>query len=381
MCALALSFITYTNAKEKNMNESRGKSNVLGLIILFIVLTLFGILLSHFYIMFQANAHDIWVNIVANFVVGLVLATLVWLIKRLMRITNDVMSLIVVIVSLAVILFVMWNMWIVLMIEMGFPPLNNPDMISDMGYMFSTTIDFMLDRGYVAGQLRRFNVAPDGGFIDSLLFFNSNGTWSLNGNQWYGPMLSAVWAGELLVIVAFPIMAAYTSVGLYLTELGAWVQVKLMNYGFSAFDDEELDQIASGDIDVILNKPLEAQGEAMHAVAVCYHKGEPTEFIALYNASWDRDGTLTRGRHIMTVELGLEEIDALDAGLQAINYPEPTAAITTDEDINNEDIDNEAVNNEDINDEDIEESAIPEQATTEFTAPIQPTQQGNEDDE
>jgi len=141
------------------------------------------------------------------------------------------------------------------------------------------------------------------------------------------------------------------------------VQVKLMNYGFSAFDDEELDQIASGDIDVILNKPLEAQGEAMHAVAVCYHKGEPTEFIALYNASWDKDGTLTRGRHIMTVELGLEEIDALDAGLQAINYPDPTSAT------NNEDEDMEEI-------EEIEEiTAQDKQAITE------PTQQGNENDE
>ena len=345
------------------MNESRGKSNWLGLMVLFLVLTPVGILVSHFYIMFQANAHDIWLNIVANFIVGIILATLVWLIKRLMRITNDTMSLIVVIASLAVIVFVMWNMWIVLMMEMGFPPLNNPNMLSDMGYMFGTTIDFMLDRGEISENVRLFRVAQDGGFIEALRFFNANGTWSLNGNQWYGPVLAAVWAGELLVIVAFPIMAAYTSVGLYLTELGAWVQVKLMNYGFSAFDDEELDQIASGDIDVILNKPLEAQGEAMHAVAVCYHKGEPTEFIALYNASWDKDGTLTRGRHIMTVELGLEEIDALDAGLQAINYPDPTSAT------NNEDEDMEEI-------EEIEEiTAQDKQAITE------PTQQGNENDE
>jgi len=226
------------------------------------------------------------------------------------------MSFIVVILSLAVIVFVMWNAWFVLMFEMLYRR-QEIGALSDIGLMISGTRDRI----------------ASGDFFERLRYFNERGTWSLNGNQWYGLVLSAVWAGELFVIVVFPIMVAYASVGLYLAEQGAWVQEKLMNYGFSAFDDEELDRLASGEIDVILQKPLETRGETMNAVAVCYHKGEPTEFIALYKAGWDRDGTLTKGRHLMTVKLGIEKIDELDAGLQAIHYPTAADKITINDEI------------------------------------------------
>jgi len=287
------------------MNEAKKKSNLLGLIVLFVVFTIIGIAISYFYIMFQVNAHDIWLNIIANFVFGLALAATVWIIKRLMRITNDVMSFVLVVLSLAVIMYVMWNMWFVLMLEMLYR-FRDVEVLSDAGRILSYTREMLGESGYFIGRLR---------------YFNERGTWSLNGNQWSGLILAAVWAGEMLVMAVFPLMAAYASVGLYLAEQGAWVQEKLMNYGFSAFDDYELDRLASGDIDVILEKPLETRGEAMNAVAVCYHRGEPTEFIALYKADWDRDGTLSKGRHIMTVKLGIEKIDALDVGLQAVHYP------------------------------------------------------------
>ncbi|MCL2378500.1 MAG: hypothetical protein FWC77_05160 [Defluviitaleaceae bacterium] len=303
------------------MNEAIRRNNLLGLIVLFVVLTPVGVILSYFYIMFQINAHAVWINIIANFVFGILLFVLVWVIKRLMRVTNDFMSLFVVIISLAIIVFVMWNMWFALMVEILYHPINNISVFSDMWHMLRTTSDIIFGSGSIASQLRVHHIAPEGNFTEMLRYFNARGTWSLNGGQWTGLMLAAVWAGELLVIAVFPIMVAYSSVGLYLAEQGAWVQEKLMNYGFSAFDDDELDQLASGDIDVILQKPLESQGEPMHAIAVCYHKGEPTEFIAIYKAGWDRDGTLAKGRHIMTVKLGVEQIDALDAGLQAKHYP------------------------------------------------------------
>lgn len=299
------------------MNEAKRNSNLAGLIVLFAVLTPVGVLLSYFYIMFQVNTHDIWVNIIANFVFGLVLAALVWIIKRLMRITNDIISLVVVIVSLAVTVYTMWNLWFVLMVEMLYFH-RDVQTFSDMGRIFGEARVGIFGGGYLS-------------FIENLRYFNARGTWSLNGTQWNGMVLAAVWAGELIVMIVFPIMVAYASVGLYLAEQGAWVKEKLMNYGFSAFDDEELDQIAAGDTDVILQKPLETKGEAMNAIAVCYHRSEPTEFIALYKAGWDRDGTLTKGRHIMTVKLGIEKIDTLDTKLQAIHYPSP--AIKTTEDI------------------------------------------------
>ncbi|MCL2405653.1 MAG: hypothetical protein FWC92_08920 [Defluviitaleaceae bacterium] len=292
------------------MNEVKRKSSLAGLIVLFLALTPIGVVLSYFYIMFQVNAHDIWANIIANFAVGLILAAVVWVIKRMMRITNDAMSLVVVVISLAITMFVMWNMWFGLMVEVLYLH-REVAALADMGSILSAT------RANIVGE-------NELSFIGQLQYFNERGTWSLNGYQWYGLRLSAVWAGEMLVLVAFSLMVAYASVGLYLEEKGAWVKEKLMNYGFSAFDDNELDQLASGDIEVVLAKPLETQGEAMNAIAVCYHKGEPTEFIALYKAGWDRDGSLTKGRHIMTVKLGIDKIDVLDTSLQAIHYPSPT---------------------------------------------------------
>ena len=308
------------------MNEAERKSNLLGLIILFMVFTPIGVVLSYFYIMFQVNAHIIWLNIISNFVFGLVLAALVWLIKRLLRITNDVMSLVVVILSLAVIIYVMWSMWFALMTEMLYRGNRDFDTFADIGRMVYIT---------------RYHLSDRSNFMVDLRYFNNRGTWSLNSTQWNGMTLSAVWAAEFLVMVSFPLMVAYASAGLYLHELRAWVKEKFMNYGFSAFDDEELDRLASGDIDVVLQKPLEAQGGPMNAIAVCYHRGDPTEFIAVYKSTWDRDGNLTKGRHVMTVKLGLENIDALDTGLQRIHYPsvveslesEDEFDITADEDI------------------------------------------------
>jgi len=168
----------------------------------------------------------------------------------------------------------------------------------------------------------RVMLSEPSGFWGCLAYYNRRGTWRIEYQQWTGARLWGVWAGEFLIIVIPPIAAAYATTGLYLIELNSWVKEKLMNYGFTAFDDYELDRLAAGDINVILEKPLEAQGGPMHTVAVCYHKNEPTDFIAIHKAYWDKDGVLTKGRHVMTVKLDQEKIDTLDAGLQAKHFPE-----------------------------------------------------------
>ena len=289
------------------MNEAARKSNLMGLAVLFVALTPLGVVLSYFYIFFQANIHDIWINVIAVFVAGAILAVIVWIIKRLLKITNNIMSVVMTALSLAVIVYVMWNMWLVLMFERFYIG-RDMQMLGDLGEFVALTREMIFVNTEAMDLLRRFN---------------EHGTWYINENVWSGAMLYMVWAGEMLIIVALPLLAAYAAAGLYITELGAWVNEKLMNYGFTAFDDHELDRLASGDIDAILEKPLETRNGPMNAVAVCYIKGEPTEFIAVYKATWDKDGGLSKGRHIMTVQLGLEKIDALDAGLQAKHYPAP----------------------------------------------------------
>jgi len=287
------------------MNEAEKRSDLLGLIILFFVYTPLGILLSFFYVVFQTSVHDTWVNIIAAFVIGGALAVVAWVIKRIMKITSNGASVVVVLIGTVIILYVMWSMWFILMFE-WFYGLGEMYGIGDMGLVFSETRSMIFD-------------SPE--FIRFLRHFNEHGTWHINDNVWTGPMLAVVWIGEVAIIATLPILAAYSSAGLFIAEINAWAEERLMNYGFTQFDDYELDRIASGDIDAIIDKPLESRNGPMSAVAVCYHKNEATDFIGIYKAHWDKDGALSKGRHVMTVRLGAEKIDALDAGLQAKHYP------------------------------------------------------------
>jgi len=289
-----------------SMNEAEKRSNFLGLIVLFVVYTVLGSILSFFYVLFQTRVHDdVWFNIIAAFVVAAVLAVVVWLLKYLFKITNNAMAFLLVLIGTVVILYVMWSMWLLLMFELLYLT-GEVRKVGEIGAVFSATWSMMRDN-------------PE--FFRFLQYFNYNGVWSINDNVWSGPMLWAVWAGETLIIASIPLIAAYASAGLFINELGAWVEVRLLNYGFTAFDDYELDSIGGGDINTIIQKSLENRNAPMHAVGVCYLKGEPTEFIALYKAHWDKEGALAKSGHVMTVQLGAEKIDALDAGLQARHYP------------------------------------------------------------
>jgi len=289
------------------MNEVEKRSNMLGLIVLFVVFTAFGTFLSFFYVVFHTNTTDIWANIIGTFVLSGALGLVAWLIKRLFKITNNALSLLVVGVGLVIILYVMWSTWFVFM-EAHLIFGRELYGLRDMGTVFSDT------RSLIFGNYEY-------GFMDYLRLFNTYGTWSINNNDWYGARLWAVWGGETLIVISIPLMLAYASAGLYIQELGAWAEERLMNYGFTAFDDHELDRIGMGDVEPILEKPLETRNGPMNAIAVCYHKGEATDYIAVYKAHWDKEGALGKGRHIMTVNLGADKIDALDTGLQAKHYP------------------------------------------------------------
>ena len=289
------------------MHEAEKRSSLLGLIMLFVILTLVGVILSYLYIFFQANFHDIWWNILAVCAFGGILAVIVFLLKRVFRVTNNALSVIVTAVSLAIIVYVMWNMWFVLMVER---------------FMYDREMRVLGNLGEFMSLSRALVFTPSE-FMGYLRFFNGEGTWHINETTWTGALLAMVWAGELLIIAVLPLLAAYAAAGLFIHELNAWVEEKLMNFGFAAFDAYGLDRLAAGDINVVLEQPLETQDGPMNAIAVCYHRDEPTDFIALYKAHWDKDGALAKGRHIMTVQLGQDKIDALDAGLQAKHFPAP----------------------------------------------------------
>ncbi|MCL2527639.1 MAG: hypothetical protein FWE42_04390 [Defluviitaleaceae bacterium] len=294
------------------MNEAEQRSNLLGLVILFVVFTPLGVLLSFFYVIFQTRVYDVWANVIAAFVMGAALAIVAWLIKRFTKITNNAMSLVLIAIGMAIVLYAMWYMWFAAMFMYldyteGF--LAAPWGITNIGAAFSET---------------RAMMSHGPGFMYLLRGFNQNVLFTINDTELNPLVVAAIWAGEALIIVLIPLMAAYSSAGLFITELNAWVEERLMNYGFTAFDDYELDRIAAGEIEAIIEKPLEARNGAMSAIAVCYHKDEPTDFIAIYKANWDKEGVLNKGRHLMTVRLGAEKIDALDAGLQAKHYPAAT---------------------------------------------------------
>ena len=296
------------------MNEAEKRSNFLGLILLFVIFTPLGIVLSYFYVMFQSNIHDIWANIIATFVMGGVLAVIVWILKRMLKVTNNAMAFAVITVSMIIVMYLMWSMWITLIYE-RFIFEREFRVFGDIGEFIAATRVLIFNH-HSPGRIAEFTA--------DLRFINENGTWHINNNVWTGLRLGAVWVGETVVIAGLPLIAAFAAAGLFIAELNAWVEERLMNFGFAAFDDYELDRIASGDIDAIIEKPLEARNGPMNAIAVCYLKDEPTDFIAIYKASWDKEGALSKGRHIMTVQLGQEKIDALDSGLQAKHFPTPT---------------------------------------------------------
>jgi len=287
------------------MNEVEKRSNLLGLIILFVVFTTLGIFLSFFYVIFQTTATDIWANIIAAFVISGVLAAIAWIVKRLMKITNNALSLLVVGIGMVIILYVMWSIWFVVKLD-SFVRFGESYGIGDIGTVFSQTREMIF-------------VNPN--FMYYLREFNYHGPWTINESPCTGARLWAVWGGETLILLSIPLFAAYAAAGLYIQELGSWVEERLMNYGFTAFEDYELDRIGMGEIEPILEKPLETRNGPMSAVAVCYHKNEATDYIAIYKAHWDKEGALSKGRHIMTVNLGADKIDALDNGLQAKHYP------------------------------------------------------------
>jgi len=294
------------------MNEAANKNNLLGILVLFVVFTTLGILLSFFYVILQTTSENIWINIFSPFILSGVLAGIAWLCKRFLKITSDVLSLIVVAVGMIIILFVMWNMWFGASLDHAeylhhFGTLDYPRTFGDIGIIFSNT---------------RETIFNEYSFLDTLREFSQQSTWRINEEFWSGPVLWTVWGTETLILLAFPLLAAYASAGIYILELGVWVKERLMNYGFTAFEAFELDRISMGEIEPILEKPLETKNGPMNAVAVCYYKGEPTDFIAVYKAQWDNEGVLSKSRHIMTVNLGAEKIDALDAGLQAKHYPD-----------------------------------------------------------
>jgi len=287
------------------MNEVGKRSNLLGLLILFAVYTALGVLLGFFYVIFQTRVHDVWGNVIAVAVFAGLLGGVAWIVKRLCKITNNAMAMILVAIGTAIVLYVVWTMWIVVIFELFYRSGENLG-VGDIGFVLSEV---------------RYMTFVNQEFVRFIRHFNDTGTWTIDGDVWYGAILWAVWGVETIVIAVIPIIAALSSAGLYIAEVGGWVDERLMNYGFVAFDDYELESIGAGDINAIIEKPLEIRNSTMNAVAVCYHKGEPTDYIAIYKAHWDKEGALSKGKHIMTVQLGAEKIDTLDAALQAKHFP------------------------------------------------------------
>jgi len=263
-------------------------------------------------------------------VFGIILAGVVWLAKRLLKITTISIPVVIISVGMLIVLFYVWSMWFALWrLRLVDPvPAHEYELWGLILQPAYESVRVFLDFGTYMSSLRVVLFTQHrpiiSGFMENLRYYVARGTWGFNDTWWSGWMLAATWLAEALVIAVLPIIAALSSSGLYLQELDAWVKPKFMNFGFSAFDDHELDKIASGDINVIINKPLEHLNGLMHAVAVCYHKGEPTDFIAIYQAQWDKHGVLDKNRHEMTIKLGAERIDALDTGLHAVHYPDLT---------------------------------------------------------
>ncbi|MCL2363406.1 MAG: hypothetical protein FWC71_01945 [Defluviitaleaceae bacterium] len=259
------------------MYDEQRKGNLIGLIILFVLLTLTGSALSFVYIALNDVVPFIYLNALFALGYGLLLCGIIMWVKKVCKITNNVATGIVVFFSLIIINFIMWQ-WF----------------FSLFHYRWSTGdwINPFLDIGTLFEQFR-FMMADNPGrlipyFLDDLRLFNEQGTWTIGGGDRAvtGILLALVWIVELVFINIFPMVAAFTTLGFFLHEHNEWATPRYLPYAFDEMARDDLDLVANGNSDLL---PILAQAhipggsDAVHyQLAALNHGDTPTDYIGIY---------------------------------------------------------------------------------------------------
>ena len=302
------------------------KSDVLGLIAMFIIFIVFGMVLNYVYIVLQDVIPNLLLAGLAGVGYGFVLLCVVMFLKRILKITSNVPACILIILAMLFIYYMNWTMFIALWIpRFGFE--INGELVY---YYMRPILDF---RMYMDSIWWILTDVPEGRIthlIEDIRFLNEVGTWGTGGAAWTGARIGIVWVGEFLIMFILPVYAAAVTWGLFLHEKNAWADTRLLPYAFAIFDKQSLTRIEEGDIQAIIEQPLASSSTGIMAVALCYVNEERTEYIAVFNASFDKKGEMNSGSLQASARLTLEKIDELVKTLEE-KYTETNISEIADE--------------------------------------------------
>jgi len=243
---------------------------VVGLLALFLLYVLAAVILSAVYRVWMARMENVALLIAGPGLFGLLLGAAVFGLKRFFKVVLDIPAFLVVLLGCALVYVLMWD---------GVP-LRGVEEVLVIGE---------LELPEIAGQTLTV------------------GNWELPG------IVSQIIAWlEALVIVFPPLYAAFKRAGYYLRKYNRWADVRLLEYGFVCFTTRELDRLSGGDVNIIADKTVDLTGlNRIHAIALCYVNNRATEYLAVFNAVWDRRGNIEKGALLLLVMLTTEKIDNL----------------------------------------------------------------------
>jgi len=285
-----------------NTEQTQRKSNIVGLIALFLLPIPAGIVVSYLYISIANLTGNVYFHVLLSIAVGFVLFATINFLKKLFKITNNTGAVIAVALGLPLIHYAKWAFYIIFRIHNGElnPFLDAPVFLQDTWYLVTN---------YSISQ-----------FFNYIQELNEVG-WALNlfGSEFamQGAILWVVWVAELIIMAGFPIIAAATDPGVYLHSHNTWAKPRYLEYTFEVFNEEERTLIASGNMETILNKRViqPNPNEYYSTVAACYAKDEPTDYIALYASKVDDKGKISHDVASKAINIGKDKIAELEAQL------------------------------------------------------------------
>jgi len=326
--------------------ETQRKSNIGGVIGLLLVFTLVGVVFSWLYLGLIDVIPYAWPRVLIAAFFGTSLGFVVKMLKKGFKITSAAGPLLAVIISLLIINFMRYQMFFAIWysrltaddfywwFENSYlrPLWQIPEFLDALAWIFSYPFD------------PANNTTFFGEFISDLRWFNEVGTWSWDGNDITGPLLTGVWIIELLLISVPAISAALIPVGVFLYNKNTWADPRFLTYEFEEFSEEELDRLERGDIDVVTNKPLASivHRGRVSKIAVCYLGSDSTEYIAVFRTkagkSNDDNSKMPFGRPRVqrAIKLGYEKVGELQLNLEEkhghmmVQTPEYTPEQTTE---------------------------------------------------
>jgi len=337
--------------------------NIGGLVVLFIVFSVVGTILSYVYLGLVDAVASVYPSIAFAAAYGALMCGLVYAVKQKLKITNGIGTVSAVVLAAIVVNYFKWQIffgvWHVRF--SGF----------DLAF---TEVRYALDvLRFMIRYPFEHDTNPIVEFFNDLRFFNYHGTWSMDGGDAVtGIRLWAIWAGELVIMFGMPLVAAAKAVGVLLNSHGKFALPQYFMYSFKPFSEEQAETLRSayGDINTIVNQPLTDEQLTLSTdkngvilinkneqgnvglVAQLYIGDTPTEYILLTNTkskTW-MPGQLT-GKWFAPIPLGLEKIEALKQELVKL-YGEPEPDQNDDED---------NYTDEDLLDKELQENAFQEE--------------------